>query len=145
MQEAHAAGLKVGLGSSSQNARGVVEKLGLFPYFDVIADGYTVRAFHDWQAAQAALPLGEPDLVIFDWSLSNTAGYAWAESMRIDPATAHIPVLFVCGDPPTRREQEMIGGIGISVINKPFDIFMFRNRVTALLAPRERAAGIRYA
>src|SRR6185295_13636437 len=34
MQEAHAAGLKVGLGSSSQNARGVVEKLGLLPYFD---------------------------------------------------------------------------------------------------------------
>lgn len=43
MQEAHAAGLKVGLGSSSQNARGVVEKLGLLQYFDVIADGYTVR------------------------------------------------------------------------------------------------------
>ena len=42
MQEARAAGLKVGLGSSSQNARGVIEKLGLFPYFDVIADGYTV-------------------------------------------------------------------------------------------------------
>ncbi|MBA3874298.1 MAG: beta-phosphoglucomutase family hydrolase, partial [Anaerolineae bacterium] len=43
MQEAHAAGLKVSLGSSSQNARGVVEKLGLLQYFDVIADGYTVR------------------------------------------------------------------------------------------------------
>ncbi len=43
MQEAHAAGLKVGLGSSSQNARGVVEKLGLAQYFDVLADGYTVR------------------------------------------------------------------------------------------------------
>ncbi len=42
MQEAHAAGLKVGLGSSSQNARGVVEKLGLAQYFDVVADGYTV-------------------------------------------------------------------------------------------------------
>ena len=43
MQEAHAAGLKVGLGSSSQNAHAVVEKLGLLSYFDVIADGYTVR------------------------------------------------------------------------------------------------------
>lgn len=42
MQEAHAVGIKVGLGSSSQNARGVIEKLGLAPYFDVIADGYTV-------------------------------------------------------------------------------------------------------
>ncbi len=43
MQEAHTAGLKVGLGSSSQNAYGVVEKLGLLEYFDVIADGTTVR------------------------------------------------------------------------------------------------------
>ena len=125
----------------------IEESLDLCRLFEYMlrADGYTVRAFHDWQAAQAALPLGDPDLVIFDWSLSNTAGFAWAEALRSDPATAHIPVLFVCGDPPTRRELELIGSSGISVINKPFDIFMFRNRVTALLAPRERAAGIRYA
>ncbi|MBI1277334.1 MAG: beta-phosphoglucomutase [Anaerolineaceae bacterium] len=43
MQEAHEAGIKVGLGSSSQNAREVIKKLGLAPYFDVVADGYTVR------------------------------------------------------------------------------------------------------
>ncbi len=42
MQEAHDAGVKIGLGSSSQNARGVAQKLGLLPFFDVIADGYTV-------------------------------------------------------------------------------------------------------
>lgn len=125
----------------------IEESLDLCRLFEYMlrADGYTVRSFHDWQAAQAALPLGEPDLVIFDWSLSNSAGYAWAEALRRDAATAHIAVLFVCGDPPTRGELEMIGGVGISVIEKPFDIFMFRNRITALLAPRERAAGIRYA
>jgi DNA-binding response OmpR family regulator len=125
----------------------IEESLDLCRLFEYMlrADGYTVRAYHDWQAAQAALPLGEPDLVIFDWSLANTAGYAWAESLRCDSATAHIPVLFVCGDSPTRRELEMVSSIGISVIDKPFDIFMFRNRVSALLALRERAAGIRYA
>jgi DNA-binding response OmpR family regulator len=125
----------------------IEESLDLCRLFEYMlrADGYTVRAFHDWQAAQAALPLGEPDLVIFDWSLANTAGYAWARALRSDPATAHIPVLFVCGDSPTRGDMEIIGSVGISVIDKPFDIFMFRKRVTALLAPRERAAGIRYA
>ena len=125
----------------------IEESLDLCRLFEYMlrADGYIVRAYHDWQTAQAALPLGEPDLVIFDWSLTNTAGYEWAEALRCDPATAHIPVLFVCGDSPTRRELEMISSIGISVIDKPFDIFMFRNRVIALLAPRERAAGIRYA
>jgi DNA-binding response OmpR family regulator len=124
----------------------IEESLDLCRLFEYMlrADGYIVRAFHNWQAAQAALPLGEPDLVIFDWSLANTAGYAWAKALRCDPATAHIPVLFVCGDSPTRGDLETINGVGISVIDKPFDIFMFRNRVTALLAPRERAAGIRY-
>jgi two-component system phosphate regulon response regulator PhoB len=125
----------------------IEESLDLCRLFEYMlrADGYVVRSFHDWQAAQAALPLAEPDLIIFDWSQTNTTGYAWAEALRRDRATAHIPVLFVCGDPPTRGEIEMIGSVGISVIEKPFDIFIFRNRVTALLAPRERAAGIRYA
>src|SRR6185369_6212130 len=114
----------------------IEESLDLCRLFEYMlrADGYTVRAFHDWQAAQAALPLGEPDLVIFDWSLANIAGYEWAEALRCDPVTAHIPVQFVCGAPPTPPELEMIRSIGISVIDKPFDIFMFRNRVTALLA-----------
>lgn len=42
MEEARAAGIKVGLGSSSQNAKQVVERLGLLPMFDVMADGTTV-------------------------------------------------------------------------------------------------------
>jgi beta-phosphoglucomutase len=42
IRDAKAAGLKIGLGSSSQNARLVLEKLGLTALFDSIADGYTV-------------------------------------------------------------------------------------------------------
>ena len=66
MQEVHAAGLKVGLGSSSQNARGVVEKLGLHQYFDVIADGYTV-------------PNNKPAPDIFLWV---------AKQLKVSPAEA---------------------------------------------------------
>lgn len=43
VQEAKAAGLKIGLGSSSQNAQQVLGKLGLTPYFEVVADGATVQ------------------------------------------------------------------------------------------------------
>ncbi len=42
IREARAKGLKVGLGSSSLNARRVLEKLELINLFDVIADGTTV-------------------------------------------------------------------------------------------------------
>jgi DNA-binding response OmpR family regulator len=129
----------------------IEESLDLCRLFEYMlrADGYTVRSFHTCQAAQTALHAGQSDLIIFDllifdWSLTNTSGYMWAASLRQAPETAHIPILFVCGDPPTRGVHEIIGNIGISVIEKPFDIFMFRNRITALLAPRERAAGVHY-
>jgi beta-phosphoglucomutase len=42
LQEAKAAGIKIGLGSASKNARDVCEKLGILPLLDVIGDGYSV-------------------------------------------------------------------------------------------------------
>ena len=43
LAEARERGLRIGLGSSSMNARGVVEKLDLSAYFDVLGDGHTVQ------------------------------------------------------------------------------------------------------
>ncbi|MBI5668108.1 MAG: beta-phosphoglucomutase family hydrolase [Chloroflexi bacterium] len=43
IREGRAAGLKIALGSSSQNARLVLKKVGLLEYFDVIGDGLTVE------------------------------------------------------------------------------------------------------
>lgn len=43
IDEARAAGLKIGLGSSSHNARRVLEKVGLLPKFDVVGDYHTVK------------------------------------------------------------------------------------------------------
>ena len=123
----------------------IEESLDLCRLFEYIlrADGHRVAAFNDWQSAQTALSAGMPDLLIFDWTLTNTAGYCWAASLRQDPQTNNLPILFVCGDPPTHSTLEMIGELGISVIEKPFDIFVFRNRLNALLGMRERAFGAR--
>lgn len=121
----------------------IEESLDLCRLFEYIlrADGHTVAAFHDWQTAHAALPEVGPDLIIFDWALKNTTGYGWAASLREHPETSNIPILLVCGDPPLRDTLDMIGSLGISVIEKPFDIFVFRNRLNALLGMRERAYG----
>jgi HAD superfamily hydrolase (TIGR01509 family) len=43
LAELRDAGLKVALGSASKNAKLVIEKLGILPYFDAIADGYSVE------------------------------------------------------------------------------------------------------
>ena len=106
-------------------------------------EGYDVRMVRDWREARAAVSESEPDLIIFDWTLTNTAGYLWADDLRAAPKTAHIPMLFVCGDPPSRTMMQLLGNAGIPVIEKPFDIFVFRKRVQALLTPRGRMAGSR--
>jgi two-component system, OmpR family, phosphate regulon response regulator PhoB len=104
-------------------------------------EGYEVQLACDWREAQAALGTGEPDLIIFDWATTNAAGYLWADEVRASPPTAHIPILFVCGEMLSRGMSHLLGNAGIPVIEKPFDIFVFRKRVTGLLAPRERMAG----
>lgn len=42
LDEARAAGLKLGIGSASRNAKAVLERLDLTGYFDAIGDGYCV-------------------------------------------------------------------------------------------------------
>ncbi len=42
IQELRGAGIKVGLGSASRNARPVLDRLGILPLLDVIADGHSV-------------------------------------------------------------------------------------------------------
>ncbi len=43
LQELRQAGIKVGIGSASKNARPVLDRLGLSDYVDAISDGYSVQ------------------------------------------------------------------------------------------------------
>ena len=43
LEELQAAGIKIALGSSSKNARTVIERLGIADKFVAIADGYSVE------------------------------------------------------------------------------------------------------
>ena len=121
----------------------IEEEADLSRLFNILlqTEGYDVQVAPDWRAARNLLAENEPDLIIFDWSIANTSGYLWADELRTASATEHIPMLFVCGDPLSRTMMQLLGNIGIPVLEKPFDIFVFRKRVQALLTPRERMAG----
>jgi two-component system, OmpR family, phosphate regulon response regulator PhoB len=124
----------------------IEESLDLCRLFEYMlrADGYTAYSVNDWREAQAQLLAQPPDLIIYDWALANANGWEWAEELRRSPTTAAIPILLICGEAPPRAMLDTIGSVGISMIEKPFDIFMFRNRVNALLGTRERIAGFAY-
>lgn len=106
------------------------------------SDGYQAKTCADWEAAYSAVAQSIPDLIIYDWELNNADGYRWAEVLRNASKTAAIPLLFICDGPPPRHMIERLDGIGISLIDKPFDIFVFRRRIEALLGTRERAVGL---
>ena len=110
-------------------------------YYMLRTEGYDVAVTHDWQSAQKVFAADEPDLIIFDWVLTNTDGYLWLDELRTSPETGHIPVLLVCGDPPSRGISRLLDKAGIPVIEKPFDVIQFREYVAGMLMPRERMAG----
>lgn len=70
IREGRAARLKIALGSSSQNARLVLAKVGLLDYFDVIGDGLTVAHtkpapdIYLWAAQQ--LGVAPAEAVVFE-------------------------------------------------------------------------------
>ncbi len=90
--EAKATGLKVALASSSQNARRVLDKLGLLPQFDAVGDGNTVKRH-------------KPAPDIFLWS---------AEQVGVRPAQA-----VVFEDSHSGVEAALTGGFHVVGIGTP--------------------------
>lgn len=113
----------------------------LFEYI-LRAEQYRVEAVSSWQQAPDRMQTRTTDLLIFDWALDNTAGYQWVESLRATDEYAGLPILFVCGDMPTRALLAHLDGHDIAVIEKPFDVMGLRRRVGELLSMRERALGV---
>lgn len=103
-------------------------------------DGYRTLLADSWREAQSIIANALPDLIIFDCMPTDASGYLWADDMRTTPTTAHIPLLVIVSAALPRAVARLLSDAGISVIEKPFDLFVFRRYVTALLMPRERMA-----
>lgn len=104
-------------------------------------EGYHVTVAHHIYEANRLLVQLAPNLIIFDWSFHNTAGYVWVDELRTSTRTAHIPVLLVCGMLPPRSIYEMLASAGVPIIEKPFDLLAFNRCVASLMHPQERAIG----
>ena len=85
LEEIRAAGLKSALGSASKNASEVIERLGLLPLLDVIADGHSVK-----------LQKPAPDLFLY---AAAQLGLSSSECMVVEDATAGIQAAHAGGFP----------------------------------------------
>ncbi len=95
--------------------------------------GFTVRVVNNGYEALAAVREAPPDVVLLDWMMPEMDGPEVCRQLKEDPATKHIPVIFV-----TARSQEAeiqrglsLGAVGY--ITKPFDALTLGEQVKQLV------------
>ncbi|MCC5603216.1 beta-phosphoglucomutase [Nostoc favosum] len=83
LDELRQAGIKIGIGSASKNARTVIERLGIADKVDAIADGYSVQQ-----------PKPAPDLFLY---AAKQLGLEPAQSVVVEDAAAGVEAALVGG------------------------------------------------
>ncbi|MBN3906176.1 MAG: beta-phosphoglucomutase [Nostoc sp. NMS1] len=83
LDELRQAGIKIGIGSASKNARTVIERLGIADKVDAIADGYSVQQ-----------PKPAPDLFLY---AAKQLGLEPAQSVVVEDAAAGIEAALAAG------------------------------------------------
>ncbi|MDP9173177.1 MAG: sigma-54 dependent transcriptional regulator [Planctomycetota bacterium] len=83
--------------------------------------GYRILAAPDGQIALGVARRALPDLIILDIMMPGKDGFATCRELRADPATAHIPVLFVSARGEASSLLEAFAAGGIDFISKPFN------------------------
>jgi signal transduction histidine kinase len=70
-----------------------------------------------------------PDLILLDVQMPDMDGFDVCERLRQDPATRHIPVIFLTGLDSTHSEKHALSLGAVDYITKPIDPELARQRV----------------
>ena len=58
-------------------------------------EGYNVYCLYDGASAASTAQRYKPDLILMDVNMPNVSGFKAFEDLRVDPKTAHIPIVFI--------------------------------------------------
>ena len=101
-------------------------------------EGYRTLICKEGDKAYALVKERQPDLVVLDVRLDHPeSGWTILELLRLDPATARIPVIVCSADGRFLREKAAsLSDLDCDVLEKPFDLDMLLAKVGAALATR---------
>ncbi|MFA9216543.1 MAG: diguanylate cyclase domain-containing protein [Sphingomonadaceae bacterium] len=85
----------------------------------------------------------QPDLVLLDVQMPGMDGLTVCRKLSEDPATSHIPVIFVTGADHPAGETECWAAGCVDFVNKPINATTLRNRVRAHLLLKQQADSLR--
>lgn len=92
---------------------------------------FEVRTAASGAAALAAARAAPPDVVVLDFMLPDLAGPEVLAQLRADPATAHVPVVFLTAKAGQSEALRAQGALG--VLPKPFNPMTLAWDLAALL------------
>lgn len=111
--------------------------------FNLETEGYEVSTACSAEEA-LTLNVGEFDLLLLDVMMGGMSGFAMAKKLKSDPATVHIPIIFLTA---RDTENDTVTGFNLGAddyISKPFSIREVLVRVRAVLrrtaSPAEQQA-----
>lgn len=100
--------------------------------FNLETEGYEVSTACSAEEA-LTLNVGEFDLLLLDVMMGGMSGFAMAKKLKSDPATEHIPIVFLTA---RDTENDTVTGFNLGAddyISKPFSIREVLVRVRAVL------------
>ncbi|MBF0188068.1 MAG: response regulator [Magnetococcales bacterium] len=85
-----------------------------------ILDGhYTLKVALNGQRALKVVAKSQPDLILLDVVMPGMDGYEVCTTLKTDPATSEIPIIFVTGTAPDTEKEQALGAVG--TVTKPID------------------------
>jgi two-component system, OmpR family, response regulator len=86
-----------------------------------LMDGWSVQSVASGREAFAVLRHAAPDLVLLDYMMPEMDGTAILAALQADPATRHIPVVFMTAKSMPAEVAKLVASGAAAVIAKPFD------------------------
>lgn len=103
--------------------------------------GYKVRATLSGGLALKAVEIVQPDLILLDINLPDMKGYEVCKTLKADPSTADIPVIFVSALDEVLDKVTAFEVGGVDYITKPFEVHevlvRIRNQLTRFLQKKQ--------
>ncbi|WP_225910548.1 hybrid sensor histidine kinase/response regulator [Thermoleptolyngbya sichuanensis] len=88
----------------------------------LMAQGYEVRKATSGAMALRAIAALMPDLILLDVNMGEMSGYELCTRLKTDPATQHIPIIFLSAGSDTLDKVQAFKVGGSDYITKPFQL-----------------------
>lgn len=96
--------------------------------------GFTVRVASNGAEAVAMVREQPPDVILLDWMMPEMDGLQACSLLKADPATAHIPIIFLTAKTQDAEIQRGMSLGAAGYVTKPFDALTLGDQVRAIIA-----------